>query len=272
MCKRRPAVFLRTYSGEKLCTKCLETALEKGVFRSLARPRILKPKSRLLVPVYLSLPSFSLAIARTITRIEKSFGSEVILALPTSIKARTPQDLKVVEVDINVDRLPSDAISCLRLEKRWSLSIARSLGADAVVIPLTRTLMNLIMLNALLAGRPEGVSEAEPWTTSAEPPIISGLWAVESELVAAYIALKDLYTDPVCRLDLSLAKKVFYSVAGRRPELEFSSAKSLSLLEKGLDSVMERCPLCAGYTLPGEKPCRYCSSTTLEVTARSLVW
>lgn len=228
----------------------------------------MKPKSRLLVPVYLSLPSFSLAIARTITRIERSFGSEVILALPTTISARVPPSLKLVEVDIKVGELPGDAIGCLRLEKRWSLSVARTLGADAVVIPLTRTLMNLIMLNALLTGHPEGISEAEPWIAESDPPIVSGLWMVESELVAAYTVLKGLYTEPACKLDLSLAKRVFYSIAGRRPELEFSSAKSLDLLRKGLTGLMGRCPLCAGYTPTSERPCKYCSSTPLEVAIR----
>jgi len=273
-CKKREAFYLRTYSGEKLCLPCLERSLAKAVRKALAKPGLLKPRIRILVPLSLSKPSYSLALTKILTRVEKSYGSTVLLAIPANIydtNTLPRVDAEPVYLDLHIKPgLPTSPVSCTRLERRWALETAKKTGADAVVLPLTRTDLNLLLLHSLLEEGIEALSEAAPWlhTGPDEPRIVSGLWTLEAEAVAAYAFAKKLLVEPACKPQAITSKDVFYSIAGRRPELEFSSLKSLELLLASARASLKTCPLCKGFTRqPGA--CKYCRRLDIAVNPQS---
>ena len=270
-CKRRPAVYKRTYSGELLCAKCTRKALHRAVKRSIARLGLLRPRQTILVPLAESNPLGSLVLASALAEIEKHYGSRVILAIPEGANASPPQGVDVAVVSVSPREPPErgDPIACWRHDRRWSLRAARMLGADAVLLPLTRTDLNLLLLEALLRGEPAALSEALHSIAWTKPPVASGLWRVEGELVAAYAALSGVEAPPGCVRGLRTAKEVYYSVAGGRPELEYSPAKSLEALAAAASRMFAVCPECGGYAHRGEGVCRYCSRYPLKVSILS---
>ncbi|MCE4628509.1 MAG: hypothetical protein F7C34_05130 [Desulfurococcales archaeon] len=271
-CKRRPAVYKRTYSGELLCARCTRKALHRAVKRSIARLGLLKPRQKILVPLASSNPLGSLVLASALSEIEEQYGSRVILGVPEGIDASPPRGVSVAVVRVSPREPPErgDPVACWRHDRRWSLRAARILGADAVLLPLTRTDLNLLLLEALLRGEPQALSEALHSLAWTKPPIASGLWRVEGELVAAYAAISGVEAPPGCVKRLSAAKEVYYSAASGRPELEYSPTKSLDALAAAASGMYPVCIECGGYASPGESTCRYCSRYTLNVSILSL--
>ena len=268
-CKRKPAVYKRTYSGELLCIDCLERSLEKAVRRSLGETGLLRPRTTLLVPISLSATPQSLALARLLANVERRYGSRLIVAVPSllsiSFKLKNIINIKIINIKINYnDELPRNPIECARLERRWWLETARQIGAQAIISPYTRTDLILIMLHAVLSGDSYALSEALHKIDWTQPPIISGFHRVEGEAILAYASLKQLLVEPVCIPDLSLSKLIFYSIAGRRPELEFSSSKSIDLLASPPE--IGKCVLCGGYTRAGEPICKYCKNREITIS------
>ena len=267
VCRRRPSVYKRTYSGEYLCPSCLRRALEKAVRRSLGGHGLLKPGMRLLVPATLSSPLWSMVLVEVLSRVEKRYGSKVIFAVPNSLEGLELNKIEHSNVEpVGVRVIPEnppeapDPIACWRYDRRWALRVARSLEANAVIMPLTRTDLNLIMIEALLRGEPEALSEARPVLHWTEPPVISGLWRAEGELVAAYAAVNGLEAPSGCTPRLVDAKDLFYSIARGRPELEYSTSKTMSLLSKA--ETIRACRECGGL---GGPLCRYCRGYSISV-------
>ncbi|MCE4624780.1 MAG: hypothetical protein F7C35_02810 [Desulfurococcales archaeon] len=273
VCGRRQAVYKRTYSGELLCKTCLERAVIKGVRRSLAEAHALRPMMKLLLPLTFSNPLGSLVLASVLPKVERQYNGRVTLALPQSLSTDVDEEvltrsgLDVVHVKLEPERPPSrDPIECWRFDRRWALRTAFQLSQDAIILPLTRTDLNLLLIHTILSGRPEGLSEALPSITWTKPPIISGLSKLEGEIVAAYSAINKINPPQGCNPDLWASKELVYSVARRRPELEFSSHKSLTLLLEGLTRSLHprHCRMCGGFTVGNGDVCQYCSKLDLN--------
>jgi hypothetical protein len=271
VCKRRSAVYKRTYSGDLLCPICLERAVIRGVRRSLGEAGILLPRHTILLPITFSNPLGSLVLSHVLPKVERRFGSQVIVGIPeelVDVVDVLPENLKyhIIEIDGTPTRTREDPIFCWRFDRRWSLLTARLVNANAIILPLSRTDLNLLALHALISGKPEALSEALPLINWTNPPIISGLSRLEGEIVAAYAAVKNIDAPKGCCPDLSLSKSLFYSVAGRRPELEFSSFKSLRLLLEGARR-LSKCKYCGGFTREGEV-CEYCRNSLNVIVRR----
>ena len=271
VCKRRPSVYRRTYSGEYLCSVCLRRALEKTVRRSLGGHGLLRPGMRLLVPAAVSSPLWSLVLLEALVRVERRYGSRIIFAVPDSLgeidlsRVEAP-GVEVVRIRVKPELPPGapDPVACWRYDRRWSLKAARSLGADAVIVPLTRTDLNLLMLEALLRGEPEALSEARPALPWTRPPVVSGFWRAEGEMVAAYAAIRGLEAPSGCVPRLVDAKELFYSIARGRPELEYSASKTMGMLSQ--TGGPRACEECGGL---GGPLCRYCRRYDMSVHINS---
>ncbi len=247
VCKRREAIYYRRYSGDYLCAPCLERAVEKGVRRSLGEAGLLKPKSRILIPIPYSSPLWALALLHILPRVARKHGSELVVAVPESFEElAVPGIYEVATVNINP---PStrDPSECWRYDRRWSLEVASRIGADVILLPLTRTDLNLLMIDSILHGDEQRLSESLPVIPWTNPPIVSAFSRLEGEIVAAYVVHKGLHAPKGCIPDLSYAKEIFYSIARGRPELEYSSYKSINLLIGGVKT-KPKCQLCGGYT------------------------
>lgn len=268
VCRRRDAVYLRTYSGHKLCLPCLEKILARTVKRAIGESHLLEPRPKILVPIRPSAPAHSLAILALLSRVEKKFDATLGVLLPSQLRGREEvsrgieyagKNVKVEVIEANTP-LPStsDAVACIRFERAWSLHYARKWGADAVAFPVSRTCMNLIGVEALLSGRIEALSESLPILDWARPPVLASAYYIEAEALTAYAYLRGLHSSPLCNLYIP-AKTPLLSIMGRRPELEFSSHKTIMRIAERLRG-MERCRVCGGFTREGSI-CRYCEET-----------
>jgi len=71
LCKRRDAVFMRPYSGEKLCARCFCRSIENKVRITIAKYDMLKPADKIMVAV--SGGKDSVALLHILAKIEKAF-------------------------------------------------------------------------------------------------------------------------------------------------------------------------------------------------------
>jgi len=261
ICKRRQAFYRREYSGQNLCHMCLRRTLEKAMKKAIAESKKLSPGHTLLIPITLTLPYYSQILARILPHVEKKYASKVVIAVPRaySWKPRDPSpNATIVEADIAPPAGYEDPIDCIRYDRAWSLRLAQRLGADAVVLPLTRTHVTLIGMEAILRGRPEALSETL-LALDTRPPTINALYNIEAEAVAALgFALGIEPLAPRCT-PTWLAKTVARRVLPGRPELAFSSGRVLPRLAALATRSVTRCKVCGGYS-EGDV-CRSCART-----------
>ncbi|MCE4618241.1 MAG: hypothetical protein F7C37_02225 [Desulfurococcales archaeon] len=268
VCRKKDAVYKRIYSGHKLCLSCLEKILARSVKRAIGDSNLLDPRSRILVPVRPSEPAHSLATIALLARVEQKFDATLILLIPQDLWNH-PSISKIIglierrvslEVIVKEFPMPKTAttISCLRYERAWSLYHARSSNAAVVAFPISRSCMNLTGLEALLSGNVEALSESLPVLYWTKPPLFVPTIYIESEALAAYAFLKGLYINPLCGFTIG-AKIPLLSIMGRRPELEFSSNKTIMRIASKLTG-LGKCRICGGFTSSGVV-CRYCSET-----------
>jgi len=95
LCKRKPAVFMRPYSGERLCKKCFCKSIEDKVRATIAKYRMLEPDDRIMVAV--SGGKDSVSLLHILTKIEKAFPEASICAVTVDegIKGYRDEALKV---------------------------------------------------------------------------------------------------------------------------------------------------------------------------------
>ena len=78
-CRRRDAVFMRAYSGEKLCARCFCKSIEGKVRATIARHDMFKPTDKIMVAV--SGGKDSLSLLRILAKIEKAFPKTSLCAV-----------------------------------------------------------------------------------------------------------------------------------------------------------------------------------------------
>ncbi|MEB3861351.1 MAG: hypothetical protein GSR84_03935 [Desulfurococcales archaeon] len=256
MCRRRPAVYVRTFSGDKLCQACLRRQLLKQAKRSLGSHGILKPRQRIVVPLSPLAPLPSLALADLASRVEARYGSTIIILINRDALEPGPGTLDKIkelgaEVAVESRPLPGGLSppECMRAERALAITAAKRLGADAVAMPYTRDLLTLALLEAM-AGQAEMLSEAEE-SWPGPVPGVAGLSRVESEAAAAYAALQGYDATPLCRVNTGVAR-LLKAASWGRPELVYSSSKSIGLLASEAGSRFRRCRVCGGYTSGGD--------------------
>ncbi len=282
VCKRNKAVYLRTYSGHRLCPRCLERILARPVKRVIGESGLLRPNSRIALLIRPSNPAFSLAGLRLLSKVESKFNVKIIVIIPSQLEGldRVSETLEIAAQRTIIEKIVGkfpvidgnglSMIACVRLERAWGLTLARKSGAEALLYPLDRTTSNLLALEALLEGNPEGLSEALPTLPWTKPPTIHYLHRIEAEALVAYAFIDEAWVDSLCSPALP-SKIPFLSLMGSRPELEFSSTKTLERLALNLSEKWNKCPYCGGFTR-SKGACNYCRSLgvprLLEDTAK----
>ncbi len=79
LCKRRDAVFMRPYSGEKLCVRCFTRSIEDKVRVTIAKYEMFKPTDKIMVAV--SGGKDSVALLHMLAKIEKAFPKASLSAV-----------------------------------------------------------------------------------------------------------------------------------------------------------------------------------------------
>ncbi len=273
VCKNRKIVYKRSYSGDLMCDLCLEKTLIKAVKKVIGKYRILKPFSKVLVPITYTAPHYSAALAHILAKLERKFSTEVIIARPSDIEYDVgvnwpPLNARELIVDIKVSGLDiTNPSACVRFDRRWSLFLAKRLGIDIIALPFSRTDLIIFALNALLVEGIEAISEALDYISINNVKFFSAFSEVEGEIVSAYVAIRSLwFYSNLCKYKID-ARDVFYSIAGRRPELEFSIEKTLNPIFTKSSTLYNRCNLCGGFSKGNT--CRYCNKSDLQITLLS---
>jgi len=79
LCKRRDAVYMRVYSGEKLCVKCFTKSIEDKVRATIAKHDMFKPDDKIMVAV--SGGKDSVTLLHILAKIEKKFPKASLCAV-----------------------------------------------------------------------------------------------------------------------------------------------------------------------------------------------
>lgn len=79
LCERREAVFMRPYSGEKLCGRCFCKSIENKVRATISRYEMLQPNDKIMVAV--SGGKDSITLLHILSKIEKAFPEATLCAV-----------------------------------------------------------------------------------------------------------------------------------------------------------------------------------------------
>jgi len=95
LCKRKDAVFMRPYSGERLCRKCFCESIEDKIRATIAKYEMLKPDDRIMVAV--SGGKDSVSLFHILTKIEGAFPEASVCAVTVDegIRGYRDEALKV---------------------------------------------------------------------------------------------------------------------------------------------------------------------------------
>ncbi|MCE4608537.1 MAG: hypothetical protein F7B61_06245 [Caldisphaeraceae archaeon] len=266
VCGKRQAVYHHTYSGKNLCIKCLSNMIERSVKRGINKTKALKYDSRIIIPIVHFSPSSSIVLANMVSRIERKFNTTILVLIPEVYnyndiyqKLERSNIESIARVKVNASIKGSLSLEeCIRLERAWILKIADELGYDVIMLPITRTDISLMLLDLLLNGKKEYLSEVLDIDYIKGIKVLYPFSSIEGEALASYEAISGSYVEPFCNVKMK-TKKIFYSVAGFRPELDFGSARiipSIPNLEFG------RCEICGGFS--EKKTCELCEKLDLK--------
>jgi len=79
LCKRRDAVYMRPYSGEKLCAKCFIDSIEEKVRKTIAKHEMFQPNDKIMVAV--SGGKDSISLLHILSKIEEDFPKVSLCAV-----------------------------------------------------------------------------------------------------------------------------------------------------------------------------------------------
>jgi uncharacterized protein (TIGR00269 family) len=97
LCREKEAVFMRRYSGEKLCGRCFCKSIENKVRGTISRYKMFEPKEKIMVAV--SGGKDSVTLLHILTKIEKAFPDATLSAVTVDegIKGYRDEALKVAK-------------------------------------------------------------------------------------------------------------------------------------------------------------------------------
>lgn len=268
VCGRRPAFYFRRASGHLLCRQCLASALERGIKRSLRGITAFRPHGFLLIAPTAFDPAAAHVVARLLrVPAVRSRARLALLRVKRYPGWDCPEVDGVEELLVEAEPLPQggvDALDLLRFERALAAEAAKLFGADAALLPVTRSTLSLLGLQALLDARLEFLVDVSGNKMVARGvPVFYALQATEQEAVRALEYSLDPSL-PECRSEVkpvAPAKRVYAMVAEPgRPELEYSSVRAAEALVSGLQGYTV-CPSCGGPTVRGKGPCDSCLRT-----------
>jgi len=90
LCERGEAVFMRPYSGEKLCRRCFHKSIENKVRATISRYEMFQPNDKIMVAV--SGGKDSITLLHILSKIEKAFPEATLCAVTVDEGIRSYRD------------------------------------------------------------------------------------------------------------------------------------------------------------------------------------
>ncbi|MDP8003637.1 MAG: hypothetical protein ACP5I6_02655 [Caldisphaera sp.] len=269
VCKKREAVYYRRYSGEALCAKCLNNSVEKDVKKEISKIKILNINSKIVIPITFFAPSSSIVLANMLSRIEKRFKSKIVILVPNVynrsdiiglLDKNDRSDIIGIKINnFNYDALKNISLQeCIRFERAWSIKASKEIGYENIALPITRTDISLILVDSLLNGQRDFISETYDTLEFNGLNIFYPFASIEGETLSAYEIIAKIIVKPLCYPYIK-SKSVFYSIGGNRPELDFGSEK---IIQKFRSINANRCKICGGFS--SKDVCKVCKKLNLE--------
>lgn len=235
------ASYYRASSGHRLCASCLLRVLEKNIRGLLREHGALRPGSRILVPITCVNTMASLGLAIIAKRMKRGYGSVIHIAVPDFVEI-DGAELLSGHIPVKVEPIArlSSLIEKIKYDRVWSAALARSMGLDVVLLPITATDAVLAGLESLFENH-ESLGEPVESVDIGGVKIISALLSVESSAISALAALSGV--SGRCMLGASCDKYYGLLTSLEGPEGEFAPLRALRALRSASAS---RCGVCGG--------------------------
>ncbi len=288
-CGRREAVFMRPFSGEKLCKRCLEEVIFKRIKRNLSKTGLLSPKSTIGLVVYPFFVSESLLAYRYLVEIEKKYESKINLIFFEDYDVEEirkafsiveqPKDWIVVK---GWKRLFSSKIEYSTLHyyrglRGAALRAAEREGIDVLVSPACHEYLVFLEISSLLQAREDGLGESSRGLNLSRNigwvNVFHGVSCTETAFLA-YTLDRDFYLWSQANTkefrwnvyDRYAWRILSDSIGFGSSEMVFSPIKS-SLWLKFYSSTPRNCRWC-GFPLADKDVCSCCR----ELRENSIEW
>jgi len=295
LCKKREAVFMRPYSGEKLCRRCFCESIENKVRATISRYEMFQPDDKIIVGV--SGGKDSVTLLHILTKIEKKFPDTTLCAVTVDegIKGYRDEALKfAVEncrklgvkhvatsfkqmygygLDEIVNMIQEKELTpcsyCGVLRRRALNTAAREVGVDKLVTAHNLDDETQTMILNILHGDVLRIVRVKPVLTVVHPklvPRVKPFCEVPEREVALYAYLKKIefqrvpcpYAGTALRNDV---RAILNRLEEKHAGTKFTVFRSMERIRPALEAMVEEvklreCKKCGEPT--GSELCKPC--------------
>ena len=292
LCKRKDAVFLRPYSGERLCRRCFLKSIENKVRGTIAKYDMLKPDDKIMVAV--SGGKDSVTLLHILTKIEKAFPEAKLCAVTVDegIRGYRDEALKVavkscqklgVEhivtsfkemfrynldeiVGITRERREGGLTPCSYcgvLRRRALNTAARKAGVDKLATAHSLDDETQTMILNIIHGDALRIARVKPVLTTIHPKLIQRikpLCEVPEKEIALYAYLRKIeFQSTPCPYARTALRNDIRTMLNRMEEkhagVKFTIFKSVERIRPALEALMKEAKM---------KDCKICGEPTIR--------
>lgn len=296
LCKGKEAVFMRRYSGEKLCERCFCKSIENKVRGTLSKYAMFAPKDKIMVAV--SGGKDSVTLLHILTKIEKGFSDAALSAVTVDegIKGYRDEALKVAVKNcerLNVEHVvasfkemygygldeivnmirekePTPCSYCGVLRRRALNTAAREADVDKLATAHSLDDETQTILLNIIRGDALRIARVKPMLTVIHPKLVQRvkpLCEVPEKEIAFYAYLRKIkfqsipcpYAQTALRNDVRI---MLNRMEEKHAGTKFAIFRSIEKIRPALEAIAEEaklqnCKIC-GEPTAGElcKPCQ----------------
>ncbi len=289
LCKRKEAVFMRRYSGEKLCGRCFCKSIENKVRGTISEYEMFESKDKIMVAV--SGGKDSVTLLHILTKIEKAFPDAALSAVTVDegIKGYRDEALKVAkkncqklgvehvvtsfkemygyELDEIVKMMPEKGLTpcsyCGVLRRRTLNVAARETGVDKLAMAHSLDDETQTILLNIIHGDVLRIARAKPVLAVIHPKLIQRvkpLCQVPEKEIAFYAYLRRIefqsipcpYAQTALRNDI---RTMLNRLEEKHAGTKFAIFRSIERIRPALEATAEEAKL---------KNCRICGEPTVR--------
>jgi len=291
LCKRKDAVFLRSYSGERLCRRCFCESIENKVRGTISKYEMFQPDDKIMVAV--SGGKDSVTLLRILAKIEKAFPKAVLCAVTVDEGIRGYRDEALKVARKNCRRLDVEHIVvsfkekygykldeivsmvegrgergltpcsyCGVLRRRALNTAARETGVDKLATAHNLDDETQTMILNILHGDALRIARVKPVLTEVHPKLVQRvkpLCEVPEKEIALYAYLKRIQFQGIpCPYARTALRSDIRTMLNRMEEkhagIKFTVFKSIERIRPALEAMAKEAKL---------QDCRVCGEPTV---------